>query len=110
MKFLIFAPLLLIFIPMLLGIIWFFSLIGKLAKNARKDEWEGKVVDKSHNTKDKMGDRFNRKEHFYTLIIKTTKGEERKIPVMSNVYASAKIGDKYIKVKGKLNPEKQSSA
>ena len=104
MKFLIFAPLLLIFIPLLLGIIWFFSLVGKLAKNARKDEWEGEVVNKSHNTKDKEDSHL--KEHFYTLYIKTTKGEERKIPVMSGVYSSAKIGDKYIKIKGKLNPEK----
>jgi hypothetical protein len=105
MKAFVFLPLLLIFVPLLLGIIGFFFLVGKLAKNASKDEWEGEVTSKSHNTKDKE-DTNNQKEHFYTLIIKTTKGEERKIPVMASIYESAKIGDKYIKVKGKLNPQK----
>lgn len=104
MKWVIMAPLLLIFVPLLLGIIWFFRLVGKLAKNARKDEWEGEVVNKSHNTKDKMGEKGE--EHFYTLYIKTIKGEERKIPVRSDVYTAAKVGDKYIKIKGELNPKK----
>jgi len=100
MKALIFLPLLLIFIPLGLGIVLFLSLVGK---NAAKDEWEGEVVDKTHNTKDED---HNRVSHFYTLVIKTSKGEERKIAVMADAYTRAKVGDKYKKVKGKLNPEK----
>jgi hypothetical protein len=96
---------LIVFGPITLCIIGFFLLVGKLMKNASKDEWEGEVINKSHNTKDKE-DNNHLKEHFYTLIIKTTKGEERKIPVTAGIYESAKAGDKYIKVKGKLNPQK----
>jgi hypothetical protein len=101
MKILIFLPLLLIFVPFILGIVGFFLLVGKLTSNASKDEWEGEVENKSHNAKDGEDDKV---EHFYTLIIRTTKGEERKVPVMFGEYEKANIGDKYIKVKGKLKP------
>lgn len=108
MKWVVMVPLLMIFAPLLLGIVWFIKLMGKLVKNARVDEWEGEVVNKSHNTKDKMGERG--KEHFYILYIKTTKGEERKLPVISRVYSETKVGDKYIKVRGELNPRKMEAA
>lgn len=103
MNYLIFAPMLLILIPFAIGLIIFFSLIAKLASNASKDEWQGEVVDKLYHQKDEDDHKVS---HFYTLIIKTTKGEQRKIPVMSDVYSRASVGDKYIKIKGQLNPKK----
>jgi hypothetical protein len=103
MKILIFLPLLFILVPLLLGILGFFWLVGKMAKNASNDEWRGEIVDTVHNTKNEDD---NKVSHFYILLIQTTKGETRKVPVTADVFANAKTGDKYIKVKGKLNPEK----
>jgi|WetSurSiteA1Bulk_404760.scaffolds.fasta_scaffold00244_12 hypothetical protein len=93
---------LIVFLPITLCIIGFFLLVGKLLKNAKADSWEGKVTDKTYNEKEDDG----KTEHFYTLVIETTKGMQRKIGVSSAEYAKAKVGDKYLKVKGELKPKK----
>ncbi|MEJ5167219.1 MAG: hypothetical protein WHV67_09360 [Thermoanaerobaculia bacterium] len=78
----------------------------------RKSEWRGEVIDKLYETKEEL-DRESiiknkrRTSHFYTIVVRTEEGLTRKIAVTKEVFDSYKVGDKLIKRKGKLNPEKE---
>jgi len=70
-------------------------------KGAKKDEWEGEVVDKLYNTREE-DDKVN---EYYSIVFKTDKGE-RKIAVNKADYPNWKVGDKARKIKGKFGVEK----
>jgi transcriptional regulator of met regulon len=81
----------------------------KVVVRVRKDEWKGEVVDKIYNEKIERDPEFSKIEKrmpLYTLVIKTNEGIERKVAVTKDMFESCKIGDKFIKEKGSLNPRK----
>jgi hypothetical protein len=80
----------------------FVLLLVKLLKRAKGDAWEGEVVDKLYNEKEDS--ESGRTEHFYTVVFKTTKGEQRKLAVTADDYKNWKPGDKMKKEKGKMYP------
>jgi hypothetical protein len=80
---------------------FFAWLLSKGLKGAKKDEWQGEVVDKLYNTKEE-DDKTN---EYYSIVFKTDKGE-RKIAVNKADYPNWKVGDAARKVKGKFGVEK----
>lgn len=101
----IFLPIIIFFGFFGVLIIGFFGLVGRLFMNAKKDAYTGEVTDKLHNTRrdDENSHKIN---HFYTLIVKTDAGKERKLGVSQQLYDQFNKGDKIKKEKGKLWPEK----
>ena len=89
----------LLFFGLPIGI--FALVLKKFLGNAKKDVWEGEVVDKLYNELEDDG----KTSQYYTLVIKTAKGE-RKMSVSVANYQTAKVGDKFRKVAGRLNAEK----
>ena len=100
------------FLPMILFMAFFLVLVGgflflvfKIINKTKNSYWKGKVTDKLYNTRREDFD-DNRETSFYTLVIKTEDGLERKIAVRKDMYDSTKVGDTLEKPKGKLNPVK----
>lgn len=79
----------------------FFLLIYKGVKNTKKDVWVGEVIDKLYNQKKESDS--PRVHQFYTVVVKTDKGETRKLAVSKEEYDKWQIGDKAKKEEGKLN-------
>ena len=79
----------------------FVLILVKGLKGAKKDEWEGEVIDKLHNSKEEDG----KVSEFYSIVFKTNKGE-RKIAVNQADYPSWKIGDKAKKIKNEFGVKK----
>lgn len=84
-------------------VFFFVSILVKGIKGAKKDEWEGVVADKIHNTVDDDG---TDKEYF-TVVFKTEKGI-RKIAMIESDYNGWSIGDKGKKVKDVFGVKKIS--
>jgi hypothetical protein len=80
---------------------FFAWLVMKGLKGAKRDEWEGEVVDKLYNTREE-DDKTN---EYYSIVFKTDKGE-RKIAVNKADYPNWKVGEKARKIKGKFGVEK----
>jgi hypothetical protein len=80
---------------------FFFSIIVKGVKGAKKDEWDGEVIDKLYNTKEDEG----KVSEFYSIVFKTNKGE-RKIAVNKGDFATWKVGDKAKKIKNEFGVKK----
>ena len=100
------------FLPMILFMAFFLLLMGgflflvfKIISKTKNSYWKGKVTDKLYNTRREDFD-DNRETSFYTLVVKTEDGLERKIAVRKDMYDSTKVGDTLEKPKGKLNPVK----
>jgi len=89
----------LLFFGLPIGI--FALVLKKFLGNAKKDVWEGEVVDKLYNEMEDDG----KTSQYYTLVIKTAKGD-RKMSVSATDYQSAKVGDRFKKVAGRLSAEK----
>ena len=84
-----------------LPVIFFAWLLRKGVKGAKADDWEGEVVDKTHNKVDDD----NVVRDYYTIVFKTDRGE-RKIATNPKDYLKWKIGDKAKKTKGKFGLER----
>lgn len=102
MKVVVFVILFFFFI---LPVGFFVSLLAKGLKGAKGDEWEGEVVDKLFNTR-RDSDNPHKINEFYSIVFKTSKGEQRKIAVNKADYPNWKVGDKAKKTKGKFGVEK----
>jgi hypothetical protein len=101
-------------IIVLLPIIIFFGFFGllvlafllvllKIILKTKKSEWHGEVIDKIYETRREDVKKFS---HFYTLVVKTSDGQIRKVAVTKEMFDSCQIGDKLVKPKGFLNPRK----
>jgi hypothetical protein len=107
-KYVIFGPMIIFMGFFGLLILGFFYLVVKLIRRGLKDYWTGTILNKLYNErKDKeIGENIGHSDRFYTLLIKTDSGQERKIAVSSKFYNECNVGDRLEKKKGKAWPEK----
>jgi hypothetical protein len=105
-KYVVFGPIVIFFGIFFLLIIGFILFVVKLIFKSKNASWQGKVVDKKHNTRRDYDS--NRIEHFYVVVVETTDGKTMKLGLAKQKYDEFKIGDKIKKEKGKLFPEKTS--
>jgi hypothetical protein len=82
----------------------FCFLVFKLIAKSKAESWQGEVIDKKEFSK--KDDETKRIEHFYHLVVRTNDGKERKVGLSQGMYNRFTIGDKIIKPKDKLFPEK----
>jgi hypothetical protein len=102
MKLLVFLPIIIFFTFFGLLVAGFLLLVLKIVKKTATSSWTGEVTDKLYNT-DKED---NKVSQFFTLVVKTDEGLTRKIAVSQSLYDSCQVGDKLVKPKGALNPQK----
>jgi hypothetical protein len=96
------VALMMFFVFFFLPIGLFVFILSKFLKKAKGDAWEGEVVDKLIN--EKRDSDSNRMERYYTVVFKTTKGEQRKMAVTADDYNNWQPGDRMKKEKGKMYP------
>lgn len=84
-------------------IVPFIIIVVVLILKGKNAAWEGEVVDKIFN--ERRGDN-DKMEKFYTLVVKTTDGKEKKVGIAQEIYNKFEKGDRIKKEKGKLLPEK----
>ena len=106
MPFVLFIPLLIILVPMGLLMALFIFIVFRMIGKTKKDYWIGQVTDKLYNEKRQD---HHKMSHFYTLVVKTTSGQVRKVAVTSQMYESCSVGDTLEKPLGALNPVKKTS-
>ena len=99
--------LLLVMLPFLIPIVLAVLFILRLVLKGKAEGFRGKVIDKLHTSK--RDDEHRHDDHFYTLVIRTEEGKERKIAVASSLYGECEVGDTIEKPKGALFPRKVTS-
>ncbi len=91
-----------IFLLPFIAVIYF---IIKLVVKGKNEGWKGTIINKLHKTKDD-DEHPHKKDHFYTLTVNMTDGQERHIGVSEEFWNMCKVGDIIEKPKGELYPKK----
>ncbi len=92
------------------GIIFFILIVGfvvlivYLIKKTKDSEWEGKIKDKLHKQREDFDSNIT--HDYYTLVVDTDEGKERKIGVSKKMFHNCKVGDTLKKEKGDLRLKK----
>jgi len=97
------TTIIIVIIAVLIAVVISYFVITKQIKSA----WKGTLVDKKEsrnhvNRQSMSGSRYS----IYYLIFETDSGKKVKLSVNGDFYAEFKIGDKFEKKSGELNPKK----
>jgi hypothetical protein len=103
-KAVVFGPMLIFFIFFTIMVIAFVSLVVKLIFKAKNEEWLGEIVDKKVTEVEDEDSSIPR--DYYYLVVRLDSGKERKVALSRERWESFSVGDKILKPKGKLYPEK----
>ena len=104
-KTVIFGPLIIFFGFFAFLVFCFFAIIINIIKKSKNEEWSGVIIDKKHNQFEDMDD--DRLHDNYFLVVKIDGKKDRNVGLSRILWEGFKIGDKIIKPKGKLFPQKQ---
>ena len=103
-KTVVFGPMIIFMAVFGLMIFLFVGIILKLVFKAKNEFWQGTISEKNSNSVEDSDTETTLT--YYYIVVKENDGKERKVALSEKLWRQFEVGQKIIKPKGKLWPEK----